>query len=167
MRNTNFIFKKELCYSLPNTMYYIQMFCNWCIYNEAISELEHILIKFDWTKINLLYYTILYKMNTVFPSCDISLIVLFVGSFSDTTKLWKSTWLVLKSINDCKKISLIFCDSYLELLRHWPTFSWETLEGQSVDAVLSVINDSDFLTLLLRNFSNIPFFWKKKYKLNC
>lgn len=60
----------------------------------------------------------------VFPSCDISLIVLFVGSFSDTTKL----------------------------------FSWETLEGQSVDAVLSVINDSDFLTLLLRNFSNIPFF---------
>lgn len=46
--------------------------------------------------------------------------------------------------------------------RHLLTLSWAALKGQSVASVVSVINDSDFLTFLLWPLSKILFFWKKK-----
>lgn len=53
--------------------------------------------------------------------------------------------------------------------RHLLTLSWVALKGQSVDSVVSVINDSDFFTFLLWPLSKILFFWKKimKFDIYC
>lgn len=60
-----------------------------------MSDLVHVLITFVSAE-NLLHCKLFYERNTVFPSCDVSFIVLFVGSFSDITKLWKKCLISIK-----------------------------------------------------------------------